>query len=140
MLEYRTEQLTKVQQKLAEEEQKRFGILQRIQEYDAFIEQAFRDQQEALGESVLDPAKLQGFPNYIWRLKQNRFQEHQELQVQERKLLTVREELKQALIKKKSLDVLKDKDQARYRKKIEKAEEEFLAELALNRIARRGTA
>ncbi|HEY9686353.1 MAG TPA: flagellar export protein FliJ [Coleofasciculaceae cyanobacterium] len=137
-MDYRSEQLNQAQQKLAEEEQKRFRILQRIREYDTFIEQAFLDQQQALSEPVLDAGRLQGFPNFIWRLKQSRFQEHQALQVQEQKLLGVREELKQALIKKKSLDILKEKDQARYRKKIEKAEEEFLAELALNRLSRQG--
>lgn len=112
------------------------AILNRIQEYDTAIEQAFQDQQQALSEPELNPTRLQGFPNYLFRLKQGRFQEFQALQQQEKVLLAVREELKQALIKKKSLDVLKEKDELRYRKQIEKAEEEFLAELALNRRTR----
>lgn len=136
VLDYRAEQLNRAQQRVAEEEKKRLDILQRIQEYDAAIEQALLEQQQAVSEARLDPVKIRNFPNYLWRLKQFRFQEHQLLLQQEQRLALAREELKQALIRKKSLDVLKDKDYARYRKKIEKAEEEFLAELALNRKIR----
>jgi flagellar export protein FliJ len=128
--------LNRVQQRVAEEEAKRARILKRIQEADALIEQAFVEQQQAMAEGVLDPAKLQGFPNYLWRLKQHRFQEFQALQAQEQALLAIRRELQQALIKKKSLDILKDKDYTRYRKRIEKAEEEFMAEIALTRATR----
>lgn len=129
-----------VQQKVAAEEHKRAQILKRIQEYDAVIDQSFRDQQQKLSRDLtLDPIQMQNFPNYIWKLKQSRFQEFQALQAQERKLLAVREELKQALIKKKSLDILKDKDQAKYRKALEKAEDEFLAEIALTRAIRHKT-
>lgn len=136
VLDYRSDQLAQVQQRVAVEEQKRLHLLQRIQETDAFITQAFQEQQQVLTEPVLDPLRLQGFPNYIWRLKQDRFQIFQALQQQEQKLQAMREELKQAMIKKKSLDILKDKDQARYRKQLDKAEEEFLAEIALNRATR----
>jgi flagellar biosynthesis chaperone FliJ len=128
--------LNLVQQKVAEEEQKRLKILQRIQEYDAVIEQSFRDQQQTLDKGALDLTQMQNFPDYIWRLKQNRFQEFQMLQAQERKLQAAMEELKQALIKKKSLEVLKDKEYGKYCKQIEKAEEEFLAEIAINRAIR----
>ncbi|HEY9744858.1 MAG TPA: flagellar export protein FliJ [Oculatellaceae cyanobacterium] len=136
MLDYRADQLNRVQQKVAEEEQKRLTILQRIREYDLLIEQAFREQQTAVSQPALNPTQLQNFPNYLWRLKQLRFQETQALAIQEQKLLGMREELKQALIKKKSLELLKDKDHARYRQQLEKAEEEFLAEIALNRSYR----
>jgi flagellar biosynthesis chaperone FliJ len=131
--------LNKIQQKLAEEEQKRGILFNRIREYDTFIEQTLRDQQN-LHQGVLDAQQLQNFPNYMWRLKQDRFQTFQALQMQEKKLATVREELKQAMIKKKSLDLLKEKDLTHYRKQIEKAEEEFLAEIALNRATRKNTA
>ena len=136
MLDYRAEQLNRTQQRVAEEEHKRLVILQRIQEYDLLIEQAFKEQQDALAQTEINPAQLQGFPNYLWRLKQLRFQEYQALQAQEQKLLKVREALKQDLIKKKSLDLLKEKDYARYRQQLEKAEEEFMAEIALNRVYR----
>ena len=139
MLDYRTEQLNKVQQKVAEEEQKRASIFNRIREFDTAIEQSLRDQQNLL-QGELNPVQLQNFPNYLWRLKQDRFQAFQALQAQERKLMAVREELKQAMIKKKSLDILKDKDLTQYRKQIEKAEEEFLAEIAINRAVRNNRA
>lgn len=127
------------QQKVAEEEHKRMQILRRIQEYDHLINEAFRDQQQKLAQEALDPVQMQNFPNYVWRLKQSRFQDFQALQIQERKLQLVREALKQALIKKKSLDILKDKDHAKYRQQLEKAEEEFLAEIALTRSIRNST-
>lgn len=123
---------------MAEEEQQRAKILNRIQEFDMVIEQSLRDQQTQL-QGTLNPVQLQNFPNYLWRLKQDRFQAYQELQAQEQKLLMVRAELKQAMVKKKALDLLKDKDHTQYRKQIEKAEEEFLAEIAINRAIRQKT-
>jgi flagellar export protein FliJ len=138
-LDYRAEQLNTVQQKVAEEEQQRAKILKRIQEYDMVIEQSLRDQQTQL-QGTLNPIQLQNFPNYLWRLKQERFQSFQELQAQERKLLMVRAELKQAMVKKKALDLLKDKDYTQYRKQIDKVEEEFLAEIAITRAIRQKTA
>jgi flagellar export protein FliJ len=139
-LDYRAEQLNIIQQKVAEEEQKKFLIQKRIQEFDTIISQAFIDQQNQLETGVLDPTQLQHFPNYIWKLKQSRFQETHALQAQERTLMDMRTILQQALIKKKSLDTLRDKDYAKYLKIIEKAEEEFLAEIALTRATRKNPA
>jgi flagellar export protein FliJ len=135
VLDYRTEQLNKIQQKVAEEEQKRASLFNRIREFDVAIEQALHEQQ-AFHQGSLNPVQLQHFPNFLWRLKQDRFQSFQALQAQEQRLLAVRQELQQAMIKKKSLDILKDKDLTQYRKQIEKAEEEFLAEIAINRAVR----
>lgn len=139
-MDYRAEQLNIIQQKVAEEEQKKFLIQKRIQEFDTIIAQAFTDQQNQLETGILDPAQLQHFPNYIWKLKQSRFQETHALQAQERTLMDMRAFLQQALIKKKSLDTLRDKDYAKYLKTIEKAEEEFLAEIALTRATRKNPA
>lgn len=136
VLDFRTEQFHQVQQKVAEVESEKFKILTRIQEYDAVIEQAFLHQQTQMEQGSLELSQLQNFPDYIWRLKQLRFETFQAMQRQEEILLTVREELKQALIKKKSLEILKDKSYSEYRIQIEKAEEEFMAEIALNRNIR----
>lgn len=138
VLDYRAEQLNRVQQKVAEEEHKRLLILQRIQEADQLIEQSFQEQSAALHSTSFNPIQFQNFPNYLFRLKQMRFQEFQNLQLQDRKLLIMRDELKQAHIKKKALDILKEKDQIRYRQNLEKAEEEMMAEIALNRTYRQG--
>ncbi len=126
-----------IQQKVAEQEHQKLLIQKRIQEFDQIISQAFLDQQANLNQPTLDPFQLQNFPNYLWRLKQSRAQEFQNLQAQERHLKDLRVLLQQALIKKKSLDTLKDKDFVKYRKTIEKAEEEFLAEIALTRATRK---
>lgn len=134
-MDYRAEQLDRIQQKVAVEEQQRLLILKHIQEYDTLIEQSLKEQSSLL-QTEINPAQLQNFPNYLWRLKQFRFQEYQALQAQENKLHAMREELKQALIKKKSLDILKEKDHARYQHQLDKAEEELMAEIALNRIYR----
>jgi flagellar export protein FliJ len=137
VLDYRAEQLNKVQQKVAEEEHKKQLIQKRIQEFDMVIDQAFQDQQQQVNSGMLDFSQLQHFPDYIWRLKQNRFQQYQALQAQERVLNNLRNVLQQALIKKKALDTLKEKDFAKYRKELEKVEEEFLAEIALTRATRK---
>ncbi len=129
-----------IQQKVAEEEQKKFLIQKRIQEFDTIIGQAFSELQNQLESGLLDPTQLQHFPNYIWKLKQSRFQETHALQAQEQKLRDMRTLLQQALIKKKSLDTLRDKDFVKYQKTIEKAEEEFLAEIALTRATRKNPA
>lgn len=133
VLDYRDEQLTQIQQRVSVEEHKRLLILKRIQEADTLIEMAFQEQQQLLTQSNLNLNQIQAFPNYLWRLKQSRFQEYQVLQSQERKLQIMREELKQAHIRKKSLELLKEKDQARYRQQLEKDEEAFMAEIALQR-------
>ena len=138
MLDFRAEQLNRIQQKAVEEEHKRLVILKRIQEYDALLSQAFTDQQSLMTSQTLDLAQAQNFPHYVMRLKQQRFQEFQRLQAQEQQLNIIREALKQAHIQNKSLELLKEKDQVRYRKVLEKAEEEFLAELALMRSQRTG--
>ena len=136
VLDYRDEQLNRVQQKMAEAEGQRLEILKRIQAYDNMINQAFQDQQSLHTQTILDPVLMRQFPQYIWQLRENRFQELQVLQAHEEVLLRIREELKQALIRKKSLVILKEKDEERTRQRIEKAEEEFLSELALRRASK----
>ena len=133
VLDYRTEQMNRMQQKLAIEEHKRMQIVQRIREYDELIQDSFRQQQELLGAQSLDLAEIQQFPHYVLRLKQGRYQEQLALQEQERHLRLLREEMKQAMIRKKSLDLLKDKGLKKHRTAMEKAEEDALADLVLAR-------
>lgn len=137
VLDYRAEQLNMIQQQVAEAEHQKILIQKRIQDFDEVIAQAFTDQQQQMASGALNPDQLQQFPHYVWSLKQNRFQETQRLQAQEQKLAQLRGLLQQALIKKKSLDTLREKDFAKYQKSIEKAEEEFLAEIALTRACRK---
>ena len=135
MLDYRAEQLNRIQQRFAEEEQKRAALFNRIREYDQAMTQTLQDQQQ-MQQASMNPVQFQAFPNYLWKLKQERFQVFQNLQAQERKLLAVREELKQAMIQQKSLERLKEQNLQQYRQQIEKAEEEFLSEIAINRAIR----
>lgn len=135
MLDYRAEQLNRIQQRFAEEEQKRAALFNRIREYDQAMTQTLQDQQQ-MQQASMNPVQFQAFPNYLWKLKQERFQVFQNLQAQERKLLAVREELKQAMIQQKSLERLKEQNMQQYRQQIEKAEEEFLSEIAINRAIR----
>jgi len=135
VLDYRAEQLNRIQQRFAEEEQKRATLFNRIREYDQAMTQTLQDQQQ-MQQASMNPVQFQAFPNYLWKLKQERFQVFQNLQAQERKLLAVREELKQAMIQQKSLERLKEQNMQQYRQQIEKAEEEFLSEIAINRAIR----
>lgn len=129
-----------IQQQVAEAEHQKLLIQKRIQAFDDAIAQAFSDQQQQMTTGALNPLQLQQFPHYVWSLKQSRFQETQFLQGQEKKLTQLRGLLQQALIKKKSLDTLREKDFKKYQKGIEKAEEEFLAEIALTRACRKNPA
>lgn len=137
MLDYRAEQVDRCQQIVAEEEAKRLHLLQRLAEYDQIIAQAFTEQQQTLQSPRFDPVQAGNFTGYVWRLKQLKAQEHQALQHQEQKVLTARKSLQEAMIKKKSLEILKEKEQKKYFQKLEKMDEDFLAELALNRYARK---
>ena len=137
VLDYRKDQVDLVQQKLAGEERIRQDILQRLREFDQLIEQAIDDQREVLNQSRIDIRQAQYFPQYLMQLKERRFYEVQRLQQQEAILLQIRQELKQALIKMKSLDVLKDKQHNQFLRAIDKAEEETLSDITMARIARR---
>ena len=92
-----------------------------------------QEQQEILNRSALDPTLTQSFPHYLMRLKQERFQAYRRVLAQEQQLQRIRQELQQALIKKKSLDILKEKQEQDFLKKIEQSEAAFLDEIALNR-------
>jgi flagellar protein FliJ len=133
VLDYRTEQMNRMQQKLAIEEHKRMLVVQRLHEYDDLIEDSFRQQQALLGANSFDLNEVRQFPHYVLRLKQSRYQEQLVLQEQERHLRVLREEMKQAMIRKKSLELLKDKGLQTHRFEMEKAEEEALADLVLAR-------
>ena len=136
MLDLRTDQLDLAQQRVAQEERKQIEIQERISQYDRLVENAFAEQQQRLNQPELDVVQAREFPDFIWRLKQQRFEEFGRLQKQDAILGAAREELRQAMIRKKSLDVLKEKDQTRFNKKVDKLEEEFLSELALNQYHR----
>jgi flagellar export protein FliJ len=135
VLDYRIDQVRRIQQTLAVEEHKRLQRVRRIEEYDVFIEQAFVEQQAALAAPQPDMAGAQQFPHYVLRLKQERYQEQLALQAHEQQLRTLREALKQAMIRQKSLDVLKEKGALRHRQALEKAEEAALEDLFLCRKA-----
>ena len=136
VLDLRSSELDLARQRVADEERKRLGIQERIAQYDQMIEQAFAEQQQRLNDPELDIAQACEFPNYIWRIKQFRFEEYTRLEKQEKILAEAREQLRQFMIRKKSMDVLKTKDQERFNQKIDKLEDDFLSELALTRYHR----
>lgn len=135
VLDYRERQLNAVQQKVAQEENRRMQIVSRIAECDTVIGEAFREQQISMA-GELDLMRMQNFPHYILRLREQRAEACQALRVQERRVAVVREELHQALIRKKALETLKNKDFARYRREAEQVEAAFLEEIALSRAVR----
>lgn len=137
VLTYRREQVDLVRQTLAEQERTRRDILQRIAEFDQIISSAMTEQKTRMNDGDLDIKQAQHFPNYLFRLKEFRFQEYQQLQKQDQIILETRNVLKQAMIKQKALEVLKDKEHQRFLKAIDKAEEEILADLVMGRLAGR---
>jgi flagellar export protein FliJ len=133
VLDFRSEQVDRIQLQVAEEEKKRGEILARIEESEVAIQHSLAEQQQVLSASKLDPSQAQVFSGYLRRLRLKVFQEQRALALQEQRIREVRETLKQALIKKKALELLKEKEWTRFKKTVEKAEEAFLSELALNR-------
>lgn len=134
VLEYREKEVDQQQAKVAEEEMKRLEIFQQIQLRDEAISQAFLDQQEAMSQPQLDLNRATVFAAYLNRLKNEKAALQVALSQQAQRVNKAREALKQAVIKKKSMELLKEKEHERFRKKMEKAEEAFLSELALNRM------
>jgi flagellar export protein FliJ len=118
------------QQNVAREEKKRLEILHQI---DTALQVAFNDYNRMLEEGVLDLTASQRFSHYVARMKQQRRQHEARLCEQEKVLLKAREALKVMMVRKKSLEILKEKACKRFRQGIEKEEEKFLSELALNR-------
>lgn len=137
VLEFRTKQLDEVQQAFAEELQKRQELLKHVQEYDGLITKTIADQQVLMSSGEFDVFQAQQFPQFLLRLKQQRFETSHKLQIQEEIVAIKRSELKEAVIKKKSLELLKAKAQKAFNNAILKQEEEMLAEISLNKIARR---
>ncbi|MBY0402532.1 MAG: flagellar export protein FliJ, partial [Cyanobacteria bacterium] len=83
------------------------------------------------------PMQSQVFFAFIQRLKNEHAQLHLALSQQAQIVNQAREVLKQAVIKKKSLELLKEKETKRFVKKIEKLEELNLAEITLARMVHR---
>lgn len=138
VLDFRSREVDQHQGKVALAEKKRMDILNMIRSRDEEIRQSFQQQQQAMdGGASAIPVDLHGaqvFMAYIERIKNERAALQVELAQQAQRVNRAREELKQVLIKKKSLELLKEKEEKRFIHKIEKAEEAFLSELALNRI------
>jgi flagellar export protein FliJ len=127
------------QGKVALEEKKRVDILNLIRHRDEEIRLAYLDQQVSLETSDashggVDLNRAKVFHFYVERLKNEQSALQIKLSQQAQRVNIAREELKQAMIKKKSLEILEEKERHRFVQKREKAEEAFLSELALNRM------
>ncbi len=136
VLDYRSEQLERVQQKVAQEEKNRMDIVHKIEGIDQTVQQAFEDYNKTLQQQSLDVVTSRQFSQYVELKKAKRKIYESHLCEQEKVLNKNRLELQAHLIRKKSLDLLKEKHYKQFLKNIEKEEEKFLSEIALNRMAR----
>lgn len=98
---------------MAAEESRRLKILGRIAEIDAAIETSYVDYRRLSEEGLLPMASSENFSGYLARMKTQRGDRQRDLAEQEKRLDAVREELKAAMIRKKSLELLKDKQAKR---------------------------
>jgi flagellar export protein FliJ len=137
VLDYRSEQLDAAQQALATEENKKQQLTQQLQQYDTMITETLNTQSQSLANGELPLEKLQAFPNYLIRLKQDRSQIYHQLLAHEQQLLQAREKLKHAHIQQKSFQILKDKHQQRVEQAQHKADETLMNDIALNRSSRK---
>lgn len=133
VLEFRTKEVDQLQQKVAEAEKIRVDIIKKIIETESTLENAFVEQGQTLENGGLDAYRSEVFYGYINHLRNLRAKQQIELSHQTQRVQQAREILKKALIKQKSLEILKEKEYKKFNKQLEKAEELFLAELAQNR-------
>jgi flagellar export protein FliJ len=139
VLDFRSKEVDLCQGKVALEEKKRVDILNLIRTRDEEIRLAYLDQQVAMetGDSShggVDLNRAKVFQFYVNRMKNEQSALQIKLSQQAQRVNLAREELKQAMIKKKSLEILEEKERHRFIQKRDKAEEAFLSELALNRM------
>ncbi len=111
-------------------------IVHKISGVDETIQQAFNDYNKTLHQDKLDLATSKQFSQYIQLKKTRRKVYESYLTEQEKMLNSVRVELQAYLVRKKSLDLLKEKHYKQFLKEIEREEEKFLSEMTLNRRAR----
>lgn len=135
VLDFRAEQVNRIQLKVAQEERKARAIQDKIQAIDTGVVTAIADQNRMMSDpNGWDPILGKGLVNYLQLLRQYQQTYRQMLARQDQVLNTVRQELRQAVIGQKSLEILKEKEARRHRRNMEKTEENFLSELALNRM------
>ena len=139
VLDFRSKEVDLCQGKVALEEKKRVDILNLIRTRDEEIRLAYLDQQVAMETSDtnhggVDLNRAKVFQFYVNRMKNEQSALQIKLSQQAQRVNLAREELKQAMIKKKSLEILEEKERHRFIQKRDKAEEAFLSELALNRM------
>lgn len=133
----RERELEQVELWVAREEQARQVLITKINQHDAAMARAMAeynrlaDNGEALRIEI-----SQGASDVMHRLRVERANVMQHLAVQEQRCVQVKELLKTAHIRKKSLEHLKEKARKAFDLKQLKDEEVFLAELTQNRFIR----
>ncbi|MGE0200053.1 MAG: flagellar export protein FliJ [Candidatus Melainabacteria bacterium] len=137
VLDYRTEQLDQAQQAVAREQTRLNDLRRQLSETDTFIESTLQQQAERQQSGDFDIAQAVAFPLYLIRLKEQRALQYQAILQQETLLNEARAALQEALIRKKSLDCLKEKQQTQHTRQIEKHQEQALEEIALNQFYRK---
>ncbi len=132
VLEMRVRQLEQVQQRFALQQQHVFQIQQQLQECRDVLQEQLKVSQE----SVIDPVISQQRFRYIQHLKLQ-IQHLGELVHRENQVLDkIREEMRQAHIRKKSLELLEEKQRKAYNTHIESQQEKELEDIVLARMSR----
>jgi len=133
----RERELEQVEQWVAREEHARQMLLREIEAYDAAMAKAMLEYNRlAESEAGVHLEISQGASDVMQRLRIERANVMQKLAVQDQRCAQVRELLKTAHIRKKSLEHLKEKAQKAFDLKLLQEEEFFLAELAQNQFIR----
>lgn len=133
VLDVRARELDDVLQRLAQEETKRQAILRQIEGVEAAMEGAYHDYHRLADKGQLPMVSSERFSSYLSRLKTRRSTYQQHLAEQDARVNAVREELKTARIRQKSLELLKDKQAKRFQTFLLKEEEKFASEMTLIR-------
>jgi flagellar export protein FliJ len=143
VLDFRREQVERIQLTVAQQEKCCVDLRQQLAQYQSDIQQALVDQQSLQQQSwqttagtIFDPSQGQYFSQFLWRLKQQCFIVQNEITKQDERLAQLREALRIAVMRQKSLEILRDKAQREFNQHIEKLESDFLDELSQSRLLR----
>lgn len=129
MLEMRNRQLEEVQQRFAIQQHRVVEVERLLNE----THQQIREHMQVRDETLVDPVLSQQRFAYIQYLKTQAQHLHEALKQEENQLSLIREEMRQAHIRKRSLEMLEEKQRKAYLKLLATQEEKELEDLVIAR-------
>ena len=139
MLDFRREQVDRVQLTVAQQERHCVELRQQLANCQDSIQQSMAEQRQwqTSANALFDPTQGQHFSQFLWRIKQQTFIIENEIAKQDERLDKLREALRVAVMRQKSLELLRDKAKKEFNQHQAKLEADFLDELSQSRLLRK---